>query len=115
MDKIALFAFNGDKSCFIHVLLNALDLHEKGHETRIVMEGAATGLIPEISREGHPLFELYKKARDRGLFQGTCRACSVKTQAVQAAEAEGFALLDDMSGHPGMGSYLERGFRVITF
>ena len=26
MKKVALFAFNGDSMCFIHVLLNALDL-----------------------------------------------------------------------------------------
>lgn len=29
MKKVALFAFNGDSMCFIHVLLNALDLKEE--------------------------------------------------------------------------------------
>jgi hypothetical protein len=29
MKKIALFVFNGDPMCFIHVLLNALDMEEK--------------------------------------------------------------------------------------
>ena len=32
MKKVVLFAFNGDFMCFIHVLLNALDMHEKGYE-----------------------------------------------------------------------------------
>ena len=32
MKKVVLFAFNGDFMCFIHVLVNALDLHEKGYE-----------------------------------------------------------------------------------
>ena len=35
MGKVALFVFNGDPMCFFHVLLNALDLKEKGVEARI--------------------------------------------------------------------------------
>jgi len=41
MRKTVLFVFNGDPMCFIHVLLNALDMKEKGHEAGIVVEGAA--------------------------------------------------------------------------
>ena len=115
MDKYALFVFNGDMSCFIHVLLNALDLKERGHEVRIVLEGSATKLIPELSREGTPLFRLYRRAREQDLIHGTCRACSMKMNVVKAAEEEGLSLLDDMSGHPSMGLYLERGFQIITF
>jgi hypothetical protein len=37
MKKIALFVFNGDPMCFIHVLLNALDMSEKGYEAKIVI------------------------------------------------------------------------------
>jgi len=32
MKKVALFAFNGESLCFVHVLLNALDLKDKGYE-----------------------------------------------------------------------------------
>ena len=54
MKKIALFAFNGELTCFVHVLLNALDLKAKGHTVGIVIEGAATKLVPELSSEGNP-------------------------------------------------------------
>jgi len=30
--KVALVAFNGEPMCFVHVLLNALDMEEKGYE-----------------------------------------------------------------------------------
>jgi len=115
MKKLALFAFQGEPTCFIHVLLNALDLKEKGHEVSIVLEGAATGLVPEIARQGHPLNSLYRKAKDLNLIDGACKACSVKMQAQQAIEAEGLRFLHDMSGHPGMGDYLARGYDIITF
>jgi hypothetical protein len=35
MSKVAMFVFNGDPMCFIHVLLNALDMHQKGDEVKI--------------------------------------------------------------------------------
>jgi hypothetical protein len=115
MKKNALFAFNGDFMCFIHVLLNALELKEKGHEVKIVIEGAATKLIPELKKKDNPLHALYQKAKDSGLFDGVCKACSNKMGTLEAAGAEGFKLLDDMFGHPGMAGYIEKGFEIITF
>jgi hypothetical protein len=50
MKKFALFVFNGDPMCFIHVLLNALDMSDKGYEAKIIIEGAATQLIPELEK-----------------------------------------------------------------
>ena len=69
MKKIALFVFNGDPMCFIHVLLNALDMKQKGYEARIIIEGAATQLIPELEKKGHPLHQLWKQARAEGLIE----------------------------------------------
>ncbi len=48
MKKLALFAFNGDPMCFIHILLNALDMKEKGFDGKIIIEGSATKLIHEF-------------------------------------------------------------------
>ena len=115
MKKIILFAFNGDFMCFIHVLLNALTMKEKGHEVKIVIEGSATKLIPELTKKGNPMHALYQKAKDSGLIDGTCKACSNKMGTLKAAGTEGFKLLDDMNGHPGMAGYIEKGFEVITF
>lgn len=33
----------------------------------------------------------------------------------KAAEEAGLRLLDDMSGHPGLAGYMERGFEIMTF
>jgi len=115
MEKFALFVFNGDPSCFIHVLLNALDLDERGHEVGIVIEGAATGVIPDLAREGAPLHPLYRKARDKNLVLGTCKACTAKLKTLETAQREGLALLDDMTGHPSMGGFMARGYKIITF
>ena len=115
MKKVALFAFNGDLMCFIHVLLNGLDMKEKGYEVKIIIEGAATKLIPELAKEENPMFNLYQKAKKQDLFEGVCRACSVKMNTLESAKNEGLPILDDMSGHPGMSRYLKDGYQVVTF
>ena len=101
--------------CFAHVLLNALNMKEKGHEVKIVIEGSATKLIPELEKKGNPVYALFQKTKDSNLIDGVCKACSNKMGTLAAARAEGFKLLDDMDGHPGMAGYLENGFEIILF
>lgn len=115
MEKFSLFVFNGDPMCFVHVLLNALDMHAKGHEARIVVEGAATRLIPELAEESHMLHGLWEKCRALGLVAGACKACSKKMGTADSARRQAMPLLDDMNGHPGMAAYREQGYEVITF
>ena len=63
--KIAIFAFNGELMCFAHALLNAQDMHEKGYDVKVVIEGSATKLVPELAKKGNPMFSLYEKAKSR--------------------------------------------------
>lgn len=114
-EKTVLFAFREDPLCFIHVLLNAIDLHERGREGQIVIEGEAVKLVPEMSEPTHFLWAQYQKAKELGLIAGVCRACSTKFGVVEAVEYEELPLLDDMSGHPSMGAFIEKSFQVITF
>ncbi len=114
MKKTVLFVFNGDPMCFIHVLLNSLDMSDKGYETGIVVEGTATRLIPELIKEDNPLNKLWQKAKSQGLIYGVCRACSSKMGTLKDAQAQQLVLLDDMSGHPGMAGYMDKGYEVIT-
>jgi len=115
MKKIVLFAFNGEPMCFIHVLLNAINMKTNGYEVKVVIEGAATKLITQLAEEGNPLMVFYRNAREQGLIDGACRACANKMGTLEDAEAQGLRLLDDMSGHPGMARYINSGYEVITF
>lgn len=115
MKKVALFAFNGEAMCFVHVLLNGLDMKTKGYDVKIIIEGAATRLIPELNLPGSPLYGLFLKAREKGIIEGACRACSVKMGTSKDAEKTGLNLMDDMSGHPSIAHYMDAGYNVITF
>ena len=113
--KKVIFAFRGDPMCFIHVLLNGIDLHERGQEGLIVIEGEAVTFIPEMSKPGHMLAPLYQKAKKLEILYGACMACSKKLKVDKEIEKEGIPLVGDMMGHPSMGEFVEKGYQIITF
>ena len=115
MKKIALFVFNGDPMCFIHVLLNALDMDGKGYKVRVVIEGAATRLVPDLAKTDNPLHTLWEKTKTAGLVDGICKACAGKMGTLEAAGEQGIDFLADMNGHPSMSGYVQAGFEVISF
>ncbi len=115
MKKIALFVFNGDPMCFIHVLLNALEMKEKNWEPKVIMEGASVKLIPELAKVDNPLNMLWEKVVAKGLVEGVCKACANKLGTLEDAKKQELKLLDGMSGHPAMSEYRDNGFEIITF
>lgn len=115
MKKIALFAFNGELMCFIHVLLNAIDMNDRGYEVKIVIEGSATRLVPQLAGKDNPMHSLYEKAKGLDLIDGACKACSNKMGVLKEIEDQGIRLIGEMTGHPSMARYREKGFEIITF
>jgi hypothetical protein len=115
MKIIALFAFNGDPVCFIHVLLNALDMNEKGYDIKLIIEGSAVKMVKELANLQAPLYTLYQKVKDKALIDCVCKACATKLGAAESAAEQGLPLGGDMNGHPSMADYREEGYEIITF
>lgn len=111
MEKILFYAMTGEKMCFQHVLLNALDLSAGGHEVKIIFEGASVKLVGLFETENNPL---YHKAKEKGLIAGVCLACSKVLGVYEANVASGLTLLEDMNGHAGMKGYVEAGYRIVS-
>lgn len=109
------FAFRGDPLCFIHVLLNSLDMASKGMEGKIILEGEAVKLVSAMAEPDHFLNKLYSQAKEQNLFIGACRACANKLDATESLEQENIAFIGDMAGHPAMSGYIEKGYSVLTF
>lgn len=111
MRKVLFYAMQGEKMCFQHVLLNALDLSEAGIEVKIIFEGASVKLPSVLVKEGNKLFQ---RALERGLVAGICLACSRVLGVFEANQELSIAMLDDMNGHAGMRPFVEQGFEVIS-
>ena len=113
--KVALFAFTGERPCFVHVMLNALDLKERGYEVKVVIEGAAARLVKELPSADPPLGTLYQRIQDEGLLDCVCQACAHQMTSLESAKEQGLVLCAEMSGHPSIGRYMDEGYTVITF
>lgn len=111
MEKVLFYAMTGEKMCFQHILLNALDLSSSGVEVKVIFEGASVKLVPLFEEESH---KLYMKAKDLGIIAGVCLACSKVLGVYEENEKSGLTLLDDMSGHAGVKDYINNGYKVIS-
>lgn len=111
MEKILFYGMTGEKMCFQHILLNALDLYSLGAEVKVIFEGASVKLVSQFEEEKNPL---YNKAKNLGLIAGVCLACSKVLGVYQKNKDTGLAMLEDMSGHAGMKSYITNGYKVIS-
>jgi len=115
MKKIAIFAFNGDPMYFVHVLLNALDMNKKGCDVKLVIEGGATKLVPELVKKEAPFSDLYRQVLEAGLIDCVCKACSSKMGVLAEAENQDLPLCAELKGHPSIYRYMDAGFEVLTF
>ena len=114
MKKFALFAFNGDPMCFVHVLLNTLDMEKRGHTVKLVIEGSATKLIPELSKPGAQFGQLFQEIMKKELIDCVCNACAEKMGVISQVRELNLPLCAEMRGHPSMARYVEEGYEVIT-
>lgn len=113
MKKILFYAMNGERACFIHVLLNALKLHEAGHEVKIIFEGMSVKLPPVLAKDDDPRYQQYQQALDNGIIAGVCRVCANVMGVLEENEKLGLELLADMEGHAGIKDYIENGYEII--
>jgi len=114
--KVVLVAFNGEPMCFVHVLLNALDMSERGFEVKVVIEGSATKTAVEMNDPEKPFGKLYLQVQELGLIDCACQACSSQMGVLDEIKEQGLLpLRSEMKGHPSVAKYMEDGYRVITF
>jgi hypothetical protein len=113
--KVAILAFKGEPMCFVHAMLNALDMAGRGMDVKVIMEGPACGLIDELEKPEAKFADLYAKVRQAGLIDAVCQACAHQMGALEAARRQELPIVSDMSGHPPMAEYVQRGYQIVTF
>lgn len=111
MKKTLFYGMTGEKMCFQHILMNALDLNSAGEDVKIIFEGASVKLVSKFEDENNPL---YRKAKEANLIAGICLACSKVLDVYEVNLKTGLPMLDDMSGHAGMRKYQEDGYNIIS-
>lgn len=111
MKKVLFYAMTKEKSCFQHILLNAIDLSERGVDAKIIFEGASVTLVPIFEKESHPL---YLRAKEKGLIVGICKACSKMLNVLDENEKFGLPILSDMNGHAALAPFIACDYQIIS-
>ncbi len=111
MKKVLFYGMTGEKMCFQHTLMNALDLNAEGIDVKIIFEGASVKLLPVFETEKNAL---YLACREKNLIAGICYACSKVLGVYDEVKDLGLPLLNDMNGHAGMKSYILENYEVVS-
>ena len=75
---------------------------------------AATKAAAEMAVEGADFHSLYVQARQSGLIDCVCKACSAKMGVLESIETQKLPWGSDMKGHPSLATYVEEGYQIIT-
>jgi len=120
--KLLFLLFTDDACRQNHALLYALDLRRRGHEVKLVLEGAATKALGELERSGSRTGALLRQACEAGLVAGACERASAgcasddpARKVAEAARAAGVALLSGLDGHAGIDRFVDEGYEIVTF
>jgi hypothetical protein len=112
--KYLFLATDENKMQLYHLLLNAINFHEKGHEVATVLECASPKILIRIV-DGTIKLPIFDKAMQLGIIDHACKACSAAFSATEAAQNLGVALKGELNGHSDLLKFANAGFSILTF
>ncbi|MCK5388959.1 MAG: cytoplasmic protein [Candidatus Thorarchaeota archaeon] len=112
--KYVFLATDDNKMQLYHLLLNAVNFHEKGHEVTTVLECASPKLLIGIA-DGSVKLPLFGKAMELGIIDHACKACTAAFSATEAAQKLGVPIKGELSGHSDLLKFVEDGYSIFTF
>jgi hypothetical protein len=112
--KYMFLATDDNKMQLYHLLLNAINFHENGHEAKAVLECASPKLLIGIVDDTVKL-PIFDKAMDLSIIDHACKACTSAFSATDAAENLGVPLKGELKGHSDLLNFIEDGYSILTF
>lgn len=97
----------------LHALLYTQELHEAGHEVKLIFDGAGTVWIKKFEDEQHPHNPLYKAVKKLGVIAGACQYCAGAFGVDNEVNQAGIPFLGDVHGHPSLSKFVEEGFQIL--
>jgi hypothetical protein len=112
--KYMFLATDDNKMQLYHLLLNAVNFHEKGHEVAAVLECASPKLLIGIA-DGTIKLPIFDSAMKLAIIDHACKACTATFSATEAADKLGVPLKGELKGHSDLLKFVEAGFSLLTF
>jgi hypothetical protein len=112
--KYMFLATDENKMQLYHLLLNAINFHENGHEVKAVLECASPKLLIGIADSTIKL-PVFDKAMELDIIDHACKACTSTFSATEAAKKPGVPLKGELQGHSDLLKFVEAGYSILTF
>ncbi len=110
MRKQLFVLFNYNKGIFTHILLNVLDLAEKGYQVGVIFESEACKFITDFEDKGYDKFEQLK---EKNLVYAVCEVCAKSMKALESAQRQGLPINGNLSGHPPLRNWIKLDYDVM--
>lgn len=123
VDKVAIILQAGPGSHetharMLHSMLYSKELKERGHEVRLIFDGASTQWLEKWGDpqddDDRRMGAFFEQLKDAGLTYVVCDFCSAAFQVREALEARGEPLVAEYMNHPSVASLIEDGFHLVT-
>jgi predicted peroxiredoxin len=119
--KMLFVVFSGDACRQNHALMYALDLHAKGHEVKVVIEGEATRMMSEIGAPESRTGTLLRQACEARIVSGACARASAgcasddpARNVTAVARSHGIGLLSELDGHASIEPFVREGYELVV-
>ncbi|MCH7576959.1 MAG: DsrE family protein [Chloroflexi bacterium] len=101
-----------------HSMIYSKELKEKGHEVRLVFDGASTEWL---AKWGDPqdgddrmMGGFFSQLKDAGLTYVVCDFCSGAFSVHDKLKTQGEPLVAEYMNHPSVAGLIDEGFQIIT-
>jgi hypothetical protein len=101
-----------------HAMVYSKELKERGHEVRLVFNGASTGWLAKRARPEDEsdvmMAGLLAELKEAGLAYSVCDFCSVSFGVHDELKEHGEPLVAEYMDYPSVADLVEQGYQVIT-
>lgn len=121
--KLLFICFTDDDCRLTHAMWWAKELHDHGHEVKILLEGLGTRCLSWLEDPQHTgLAKAFQAACEAGLIGGVCQAAasgcageSGKPKPIDCAQRLNLPIKNSWQGHAGISEFVNAGFEIVTF
>lgn len=96
-----------------HALLYCKDFVEKGYETKMIFDGAATAWVPELMKPEHKLHSLFKEIQAGGSLDAICDFCAGAFGVKDLVKECAIPMKSEFHGHPSIAKYVSEGYQLL--
>lgn len=122
--KLLFLLFSDDECRQNHALMYVLDLHAKGYDVKLIVEGPATRLLGGLAATEEVASRpatLLRNALESGIVAGACARASAgcatgdpARDVADPARAARVPLLSELAGHAGIEPYVREGYEIVV-